>query len=122
MEIVEFFELNFSVVVRVHLHVLFSFLVHFIHHFLENRRECIFLQLPFEVIEHFFSLFELNLVSSLQELLHFFRLDFSTLICVDVLENSLAQGFQSVSIVTLADLNKVGGNLLIKISDRLNNA
>ena len=36
MEIVEFFERNSAVVVRVHLHVLFSLLVYFIHQLLVN--------------------------------------------------------------------------------------
>ena len=36
MEIVEFFELNFAVVVRVHLHVLFSLLFYFLHQLLVN--------------------------------------------------------------------------------------
>ena len=122
MKIVEFFERNPAVVVRVHLHVLFSLLVYFIHQLLVNWRQYVFFLLPLEVTEHMFNLVKLNLVPSLQKVLHFFRLDLTTLISVNVLENPLAQGFQPISVLTDTYLTKVKCDLLIQISDRHYNA
>jgi len=119
MEIVEFFERNSAVVVRVHLHVLFSLLVYFIHQLLVNWRQYVFFLLPLEVTKHMFNLVKLNLVPTLQKVLHFFRLDLSTFISVNMLENPLAQGFQPIPVLTDTDLTKVKCDLLIKISDRL---
>jgi hypothetical protein len=69
-----------------------------------------------------FNLVKLNLIPSLQKVLHFFRLDLTTLISVNVLENPLAQGFQPIPVLTDTYLTKVKCNLLIKISDRHYNA
>ncbi len=78
--------------------------------------------MPLEVTEHMFNLVKLNLVPSLQKVLHFFRLDLTTLISVNVLENPLAQGFQPISVLTDTYLTKVKCDLLIQISDRHYNA
>jgi hypothetical protein len=69
-----------------------------------------------------FNLVKLNLIPSLQKVLHFFRLDLTTLISVNVLENPLAQGFQPISVLTDTYLTKVKCDLLIQISDRHYNA
>jgi len=58
---------------------------------------------------------EFSLVLFPQEFSNFFRINLATFIFVNVLENPLAKGLQSVSISTPTDLNKVSRNLLIEM-------
>ena len=63
-------------------------------------------------------LVELTLVLLLQECSDFLWINLATLIFVNVIENPLGEGLQSVSIFAIFYLNKVSRNLLIETPGR----
>lgn len=87
----ELLQRNFPVVVSVHLHVIFGLLFYFLHQLIVKGFKNVFQLLAFHLTKHVLDLVEFFLVLLRQEIFHLLRINLTTLVCVNVLENPRAK-------------------------------
>lgn len=87
----ELLQRNFPVVVSVHLHVIFGLLFYFLHQLIVKGFKNVFQLLALHLTKHVLDLVEFFLVLLRQEIFHLLRINLTTLVCVNVLENPRAQ-------------------------------